>query len=431
MEDPQPQPQEEEIEINFRLDPEGRTARTTGRGDNTNNSTEDPAQKTTRGLCYEPTSVQTELAFDSTAAVTVESATLDELLLDCEISDSGLMPRTFWVPAAGTARCSLEQMALDVFAHHTDGDDDDYDPDTSGAEWWVQIRPSPDKVGRYAMHASSSQDDNDNDTDDKQGISFHWDKDEDLRILCGGNIYIHPHISTVTYLTSLGAPTLALNLRVNNLTGEWMVPSTSDNTKGYLSWPRFGKHLSFDGRFLHAAPSDLMEPGTFETQCQIPETTTTKSEKQQRRRHGRVTFLVNIWLNHKPFGVKPFPMIDKLSGLKPNDRVGLQFASKNDPTTRVDVVDDNNNNDNNSNTRCQWPMGNCDSGEIIQVDMPLHLIREQASGGGSLAITWKTPKGVQLSRTDTNTTASQTTSTAENNDDDDDKQQPAKQPRLE
>ena len=44
---------------------------------------------------------------------------------------------------------------------------------------------------------------------EKNGIHFHWDKDEDLRLLMGGNMYIHPHISTVTYLTNIGPPTVA------------------------------------------------------------------------------------------------------------------------------------------------------------------------------------------------------------------------------
>ena len=60
---------------------------------------------------------------------------LDDLLFDCEISDSGLMPRTFWVPAEGMEpRCSLEQFALDVFRHHVPSGLD-YDKAKSGAEW--------------------------------------------------------------------------------------------------------------------------------------------------------------------------------------------------------------------------------------------------------------------------------------------------------
>jgi hypothetical protein len=37
-------------------------------------------------------------------------------------------------------------------------------------------------------------------------------------------MFIHPHVSTVIYLTSIGAPTLAISFRVNNLTGQYMIP---------------------------------------------------------------------------------------------------------------------------------------------------------------------------------------------------------------
>lgn len=90
----------------------------------------------------------------------------DDLLFDCEIADSGLMPRTFWVPAEETfePRCTLEQFARDTFTRYTEGVS--FDPEKSGAEWWVQLRPSPEKAGRYAMHG-----------DNEAGICFHWDKD--------------------------------------------------------------------------------------------------------------------------------------------------------------------------------------------------------------------------------------------------------------
>jgi len=118
---------------------------------------------------------------------------MNDLLFDCEIADSGLLPRTFWVPATATEpRCCLEKLALDVFHHHVPSNENSnhgnnnnnfyYDPATSGAEWWVQLRPSP-PAGRFAML----------DADvgmAKSGVSFHWDKDEDLRLMCGGSMYI-------------------------------------------------------------------------------------------------------------------------------------------------------------------------------------------------------------------------------------------------
>ena len=51
--------------------------------------------------------------------------------------------------------------------------------------------------------------------------------------------------------------------------GDGNRPSTtlSARMEGYVLWPRRGKHLSFDGRMFHAAPSDLMGEGSFERQC--------------------------------------------------------------------------------------------------------------------------------------------------------------------
>lgn len=400
----QQEQQEQEIEINFKLDNEGRTVRTAPNASATETSNEDDPP----GICYESRSIKTELWWsqsrsgDQKQKVESTSEIIDEIQYDCEIADCGLMPRTFWIGANGVARCSLEQMALNVFQHHAGNATHLYDPETSGAEYWVQIRPSPEKTGRYSMHdKSSSKDDM-----AKEGISFHWDKDEDLRILCGGNTYVHPHISTVTYLTDIGAPTLALNYRVHNLTGEYITPES--NPRGFVSWPKFGKHLSFDGRYLHAAPANLMEEGAFQKQCQLPKSAGQQSasaQKKLERRHRRVTFLVNVWLNFKPFGINLFPdtMISKLSGHKADEaRIHINFVggdaeSDGTKTERTTVGANGAKEENKSLQRFRWPMGDCTSDEYIEADVPLGLIRRQAVTGGSLDITWEGP-GVRLCR---------------------------------
>ena len=169
-----------------------------------------------------------------------------------------------------------------------------FDPKTSRCEWWVQIsRPPPPSARRYCSLLSNlkdkgkegdEKDKEDTKEDDKEdgvdletdGICFHcWDKDEDLLLAMGGNIYIHPHISTelvpIRWRSYSGAPTMALNYRINTFTGQYMSPSTKTPTStsdkedssvhAYLSWPKKGKHLSFDGQFLNSAPSNLMEDG--------------------------------------------------------------------------------------------------------------------------------------------------------------------------
>lgn len=64
----------------------------------------------------------------------------------------------------------------------------------SGAEWWIQIREE-------GYHADL-------------GMPFHWDKDEQLRDTTGVTKF--PEVSTVTYLTEHGAPTLVLEVRTGS-----------------------------------------------------------------------------------------------------------------------------------------------------------------------------------------------------------------------
>ena len=393
-----------EIELNFRLDEHGRTAPSNSESERPS-APDHPKDNPTTRLDYQSKTILTNLSTTAAQSSSPDDSPahrqwLDDLLFDCQISDSGLMPRTFWVPAQGmTPRCHLEQMAWDIFHHHVPASLK-CDVSCSGAEWWAQLRPSPDRTGRYAMHDDSP------DELPQSGISFHWDKDEDLRLLMGGTTYIHPHLSTVTYLTDLGAPTLAINHRVNTLTGEWIAPDhDQSHMEGFVSWPLQGKHLSFDGRFLHAAPTDLMEPGAWEQQLQLPpvqgeqddEDNKRQQEKLLKRRHRRVTFLVNIWLNYKPFDIKPFPetMIDKMSGGDESKRKRLEFL----PVAQEVTDDDRGTTMVKSMTPSEstqpqhktftWPMGDCDSKEFIEAHMPLDAIRGQASKGGNLCIQWQ------------------------------------------
>jgi hypothetical protein len=151
--------------------------------------------------------------------------------------------------------------------------------------------------------------------------------------------HIHPHLATVTYLTECGGPTIILN-RVGT-------PDTTEDLSGLadnmiVSKPVFGKHIKFDGRLLHAAPSDLLEEVDDEDVDEDEENDSVSgssagseeesdhvkidsgdeiSESGSVENNGsesdetssgevypkRVTFLVNIWLNHIPIQSKAFP----------------------------------------------------------------------------------------------------------------------------
>jgi hypothetical protein len=144
-----------------------------------------------------------------------------------------------------------------------------------------------------------------------------------------------------------------------------------------------------------------MEKGAFEKQIQFQASDDSKVQRLLKRRHRRVTFLVNIWLNYKPFNVNSFPktMLDKLSGFESKDRKGLEFQSgtKSVPTRCVSVsttfVKDSSDSGiilDNSPTKCTWPMGDCDSKETIKVYMPIEIIRNEASDGGNVKMLWGT-----------------------------------------
>ena len=157
-----------------------------------------------------------------------------------------------WMPCKQTPRCFAERLALTIFRHHTAGCS--FDPACSGAEWWAQVRESGHN---------------------EEGIQFHWDTDEVA--VERHNVNVHPHLSTVTYLSDCGAPTLVLACRNSRR------PSSTETTyggiqEGALSWPRLWKHLVFDGQFLHGTVPAAQDSSTGQ----------------------RVTFLVNIWLNHRP-----------------------------------------------------------------------------------------------------------------------------------
>ena len=118
---------------------------------------------------------------------------MGHVLRDCRLVDGPSLPDTFWLGATSTPRTRLEQLALEVFECHTAGcDADSFDRASSGAEWWIQIRD----------HATSPT------NGVRAGVPPHWDKDENLRRDFG--IWAHPQLSTVTYLTGGGAPTVVL-----------------------------------------------------------------------------------------------------------------------------------------------------------------------------------------------------------------------------
>ncbi|GBG25646.1 Hypothetical Protein FCC1311_018652 [Hondaea fermentalgiana] len=198
----------------------------------------------------------------------------EELLADCKTVFSARQAEdgeaysggeTYFVRADETPQSALEQLALDIFRFHADSLI--YDASKSGAEWWTLV------------------------LDDDSDVVFHWDKDYGLEDY-GVNVF--PHISTVTYLADPGGATLVLQ--------KTAPPRYSDPIEGpagplvFCSRPRAGKHISFDGRLLHAASADL-----------LPLFTGDDADPMAATQGTRVTFLVNIWFNHMPRDAESLP----------------------------------------------------------------------------------------------------------------------------
>eukprot|EP01047_Picozoa_sp_COSAG01_P075047 COSAG01_NODE_12734_length_1692_cov_29.150195_1_plen_526_part_01 len=176
--------------------------------------------------------------------------------------------------------------------------------------------------------------------EDPATINWHFDKDEQLLDQC--DIYVHPLIATVTYLSDVGAPTVVIDARIDHEgslldpddngededdeDGVTPPPPKSDRraaaaaaaaeiqTDGggwnaFISYPRTGKHLAFNGRLLHGCPSSCAygsPPTTHQEQDKPGGPRLGRQQRQQRR----LSLLVNVWLNHRPCGVQTLAEAD-------------------------------------------------------------------------------------------------------------------------
>lgn len=170
--------------------------------------------------------------------------------------------KTYFIKSDEKPRCLPEKLAQDIFLAHSQNIFE-YDKKRSGAEFWSQVIDSDDHIG------------------------LHWDRDYGLEDSHG--VSIHPHLATVTYLSDVGSSTAILNYR-GKLYPDDSFPSEITDTL-ILSKPVAKKHISFDGSLLH---------GTLDgDHCKIH--AKTKHLK-------RITFLVNIWINHKPIETSRCPV---------------------------------------------------------------------------------------------------------------------------
>mmetsp|Transcript_20898 Transcript_20898/g.26968 ORF Transcript_20898/g.26968 Transcript_20898/m.26968 type:complete len:462 (-) Transcript_20898:416-1801(-) len=161
----------------------------------------------------------------------------------------------------------LEKLAISIFRRHVEY----FDLKTnhrSGAEWWVQVKPTSER-------------------DEEVGsIGLHYDKDESMASTFGLGLF--PTLSTVTYLShnKSANPTIILPRTYHDAQDD-------DIEQIIMSHPEKGKHLAFDGRLLHGAPANP-QLRVINQRCILDEGDDL-----------RVTFLVNIWTNGKPLDAIP------------------------------------------------------------------------------------------------------------------------------
>jgi hypothetical protein len=215
---------------------------------------------------------------------------------------------TYFAPAQMKPRCALEALALNIFQEHTkDLPKGCFLPEQSGAEWWTLV-----------LDAEPPKIDVEEDDEDHDEVGMHFDADYGLEDQAPG-LMLHPRVATITYLSNAGAPTLILDKKspppgdANKLGGQI--------GRGWLSGPRLGKHVAFDGSLLHGAPATFFSGIAPSESSDEPATKKQKLDgdakpaaaaktdddakpaaaaKMTGPQSQRFTFMVNVWLNHCP-----------------------------------------------------------------------------------------------------------------------------------
>ena len=240
--------------------------------------------------------IQNLLARDCTLAFTARPKEEDQAY------SSG---STFFVPCQMKPRCLLEALALDIFkahasslieSHSDKGDDICFDPERSGAEWWTLVMDAAPPNSNDDSDSSLGSKDPD-DEEEEDDVGMHFDADYGLEDMLPS--LIHPHISTITYLSDVGVPTLILDkTSPPPEDAEHKKTLGGSISKGFLSYPKFGKHVAFDGRLLHGASAAFF-PSIHNS------FTSSSASKDETLK--RITFLVNIWFNHIPVDADLLP----------------------------------------------------------------------------------------------------------------------------
>ena len=207
---------------------------------------------------------------------------LADLRADATVLFAAADGQSFWPRppsehgAAATATlCTLERFALDVYRFHVGrlGAEVQLDPASSGAEFWVQARDAAAAGLNAELEGAQGVervegDERRNEAEAAeagaapQSINWHMDKDEEL--LDQTDMYLHPLISTVTYLGIAGAPTVVGDVRLDVRKTPILSISTLFNDV-HLT-PRRTRVIQYDGTVtgteLAAEEAEALPPPT-------------------------------------------------------------------------------------------------------------------------------------------------------------------------
>jgi len=195
--------------------------------------------------------------------VSIRRSELPAMRTEVQRSAWPLAAQSFWLPADATPTSPLEDLASRIFEFHTAGAK--INRAASGAEWWSN-------VSRSEMIRSHGD------------INMHFDKDE--KAFAEYGLVVSPLLATVTYLSDAGASTIVAPHTVL-CAATFEYKREAGEPAAMIVPPKVGRHLRFDGRWLHGAPASYMPPAAAP--------------------YERVTFCVNIWIGHKPGRCVRFP----------------------------------------------------------------------------------------------------------------------------
>ena len=219
---------------------------------------------------------------------------LERLQAECHLAAWPLARQSFWLPADATPEGPLEELAMQILRFHIAGASPSSFPlHAIGAEWWANVSKS-EAIAR----------------DGTGDIHLHFDKDEHALERYG--VVVHPLLATVTYLSdgTAGAPTVVLPYLglSHDLQGYARSPEAPEPTpSAVIVPPKVGRHLRFDGRWLHGAPAGYVSlAAKDEAGAGAAGGASGRGKSGQSHVSSspppfeRITFCVNIWVGHRP-----------------------------------------------------------------------------------------------------------------------------------